>query len=171
MKKIATYFSLIAIVMAASTLLSCSKNNSDPDPEPPTPVAQKADVQYGIPDLHDLHALANVSVTYVDAAGKSVTENVTATPWAKEVKGITPPFTAKMTIKITRKAGIAYDRERYDIGSGYYLAHKKDSDVSYLDGNIKQFSTSTPVVVAKIEAFLIRLEEKDDTRTHNVPIL
>ncbi|MEG3047751.1 MAG: hypothetical protein RR872_03855 [Mucinivorans sp.] len=171
MKKNATYFSLAIITMACAILVSCNSNNSNPEPEPPVPTpAVKADVEYGIPDLYELHLLADVSITYIDATGKLLTENLASTPWSKEIKGITPPFTAKMTLTFKRKTDIKYNKS-YKIGSGYSLLYKRGSDKGYSILNGSAISSFLSISSQKIEAMLTKLEATPKTYTLAVPIL
>lgn len=158
MKKIINYLSVVILSITAISMVSCNDKSTD----------VYTIVEYKLPDLYDLHIYEDIELTYTDVTGESVTESIKSTPWSKELKNITRPFTAKMEMKLKRKQGITFDKGA-KLGSGYAILCK-NSDGSSV-GNQSLKGTFISISADKLENFLTKIESRKYAYELKIPVI
>lgn len=113
--------------MAIAIISACGDKNEDPKPDP-EPEVVTANVSYNYACAPDLLLMAQLSVTYTGADGKEITEVITSPEWNKNLKGITPPFTANMRITFTKNDDFTPEKESYKFGESYNVGYKTSSN-------------------------------------------
>lgn len=151
MKKIISRFGLIALMLSACmvTFTACGDDDDENGGETPTPTATTATITYSYTVGSDMLSIADVTISYEDASGKTVTEAMTSTTWTAKVTKEELPcsfngFKVNATLKDveltkdsyslgdTPKYSVNVGGEVYSHGSGSSLTIGKENVAAYI---------------------------------------
>lgn len=145
--------------LALISFNACGDDDNDPTPDP-TPEKVTTSVSYAYSCQPDLLLATDISVTYVGADGKDVSERITEKEWKKDLTNVAVPFTAKMEVVYAKKEGFTPEKDAYNFGDGY--------GISYATSNGKaesNSSTASSISIAKdraieyLDTFIAREKE------------
>lgn len=107
------FYMSVLVLMAALTLTSCGSDDDGKDE--PKPSTKTVNYEASVTLSQDLIDLCNVTLTYKDGDGKTVTENVTSTTWSKKFAVKTLPAVVGVKCDYKMKEGVQLTKEKYDI--------------------------------------------------------
>lgn len=122
----------ISVCLCIFCFVSCGDDKTEEGKTPDVPIV--ANVTYSYKCQNDNLAVFDISITYVGADNKDVTENITQSSWSKKLESVAVPFTAKMKTHRTEKEGFTPNKDIYTFGEG--------DGISYTTSN-GQFSDSS----------------------------
>lgn len=112
------FYMSVLVLMAALTLASCGGDEpsgpSGPSgPSEPTSksVLYEATAYFS----QDVLDLCDLTMSYKDSDGKTITETVTSTTWTKKVTVKSLPSTVGVKFGIKMKSGVELTKEKYDV--------------------------------------------------------
>lgn len=117
MKTISFYSLVLFVAMLVCGGFTACSDDEEGGPEEEVKTTGKFDFSFSLGD--DLLELANVEVTFIDAAGKKTTEEVTAFPWKKTVTFENVPVTVGYKVNVTAKTGIELTKDKYQVSDTY----------------------------------------------------
>lgn len=108
---------LVALMISACmpTFTACSSDDDSNGGDPAKPTTASMTYKYVVKG--DLFSVADITITYTDAEGKSVAETMTDTSWTKTVvKSL--PCSFGFTVAGSMKQGVELTKDLYDVGHG-----------------------------------------------------
>jgi hypothetical protein len=144
------FFMSVLVLMAALTMTSCGNDDGKDEPGSSKGTTYKAGVTFA----GDILDICDVTMTYKDAEGKSVSEKVTTTGWnlAVDVKKL--PATVGVRCDFKLKEGVQLNKDKYDLIAS--MAHvvvvngKENKDVA------RDFIKSSGVTKDKLASIITR---------------
>lgn len=118
MKKRILNLGLVMMLMASvwGTFAACSSDNEEAS-EPQTITAKAV---YSFTPTADLVSVADVTISYADAAGATQTVTCTsATEWTVTIEKTAPCSFSGFTVKTAMKSGVTLDKTGYELGYTY----------------------------------------------------
>ncbi len=105
------FFMSVLVLMAALTMTSCGNDDGKDEPGSSKSTTYKAGVTFA----GDILDICDVTMTYKDAEGKSVSEKVTTTGWnlAVDVKKLPATVGVKCDFKL--KDGVQLNKDKYEL--------------------------------------------------------
>ena len=109
------FYMSVLVLMAALTMTSCGSDDDKKGDEPSEPTSKSISYEASVTFSQDMINICDVTMTYKDSDGKSVTETVTSTTWSKKVnvKKLPAVVGAKCDFKL--KNGVQLTKESYDL--------------------------------------------------------
>lgn len=108
----------VLVLMTALTLASCGggddKQKDEPTPTP-TPTSKTVTYEATANFSQDVIDICDVTMSYKDGDGKTVTEAVKSTTWSKTVSVKNLPTTVGVKFGIKMKSGVNLTKEKYDL--------------------------------------------------------
>jgi predicted small secreted protein len=105
----------VLVLMAALTLTSCgSDDNKKDEPSEPTPTSKSVSYEATASFSQDVLDICDLTMSYKDSDGKTVTETVTSTTWTKKVTVKNLPSTVGVKFGIKMKSGVELTKDKYD---------------------------------------------------------
>ena len=108
----------VLVLMTALTLASCGggddKQKDEPTPTP-TPTSKTVTYEATANFSQDVIDICDVTMSYKDADGKTVTEAVKSTTWSKTVSVKNLPTTVGVKFGVKMKSGVNLTKEKYDL--------------------------------------------------------
>lgn len=150
-------FACIALI----SFNACGDDDNDPTPDP-KPEKVTASVSYAFSCQADLLLATDITVTYVNAEGKDVSEAVTEKEWKKELTNVAVPFTAKMNITYAKKDGFTPEKAIYNFGDGSGISYKTSNGKS--ESNSSE-SSSLSISKSRVNEYLDLLVSGDYTKS------
>ena len=113
------HMSVLAL-MAALTLASCGggddKERDEPSPTPtPTPTSKTVTYEANATFSQDVIDICDITMSYKDGDGKTISEAVTSTTWTKKVSVKNLPTTVGVRFGVKMKNGVQLTKEKYDL--------------------------------------------------------
>lgn len=108
----------VLVLMTALTLASCGggddKQKDEPTPTP-TPTSKTVTYEATANFSQDVIDICDVTMSYKDSDGKTVTEAVKSTTWSKTVSVKNLPTTVGVKFGVKMKSGVNLTKEKYDL--------------------------------------------------------
>lgn len=110
------FYMSVLVLMAALTLASCGSDDEKKKDEPsePTPTSKSVSYEATASFSQDVLDICDLTMTYKDSDGKTVTETVTSTTWTKKVTVKNLPATVGVKFGIKMKSGVELTKDKYD---------------------------------------------------------
>ena len=109
------FYMSVLVLMAALTLTSCgSDDNKKDEPSEPTPTSKNVSYEATANFSQDVLDICDLTMSYKDSDGKTVTETVTSTTWTKKVTVKNLPSTVGVKFGIKMKSGVELTKDKYD---------------------------------------------------------
>ena len=109
----------VLVLIAALTLASCGSGDDDKqkdEPTPtPTPTSKTVTYEANATFSQDVLDICDVTMSYKDGDGKTVSEAVTSTTWTKKVSVKKLPTTVGVRFGIKMKSDVQLTKEKYDL--------------------------------------------------------
>ncbi|MBR3100885.1 MAG: hypothetical protein IKH19_03925 [Muribaculaceae bacterium] len=112
------FYLSVMVLMATLTLTSCGDDDKKDEPKPQTPksVVYNVSVEFS----QELLDICNVTMTYKDGDGKTITETVTSKTWSKKVTVNKLPAVVGAKCDFNLKDGIQLTKDKYDLVANLY---------------------------------------------------
>lgn len=108
----------LIMFMALTAMCVCATSCSSSDEEVvPSVTVNGASYTLSLSPTEDHLTVFDIKVSYTNASGTTVQENVTTTPWSKTVEYTTFPVNYAVSVTQTLKTGVTYAKERYTLGA------------------------------------------------------
>ena len=110
------FYMSVLVLMAALTLASCGSDDEKKKDEPsePTPTSKSVSYEATANFSQDVLDICDLTMSYKDSDGKTVTETVTSTTWTKKVTVKNLPSTVGVKFGIKMKSGVELTKDKYD---------------------------------------------------------
>lgn len=110
----------VLVLMTALTLASCGggddKERDEPSPSPtPKPTSKTVTYEANATFSQDVIDICDITMSYKDGDGKTVSEAVTSTTWTKKVSVKNLPTTVGVRFGVKMKDGVQLTKEKYDL--------------------------------------------------------
>lgn len=115
------FYMSVMVLMTALTLASCGGGDDDrqkdePSPTPtPTPTSKTVTYEANATFSQDVIDICDITMSYKDGDGKTVSEAVTSTTWTKKVSVKNLPATVGVRFGVKMKNGVQLTKEKYDL--------------------------------------------------------
>lgn len=147
----------ISICLFIFCFVSCGDDKNEDGETPDIPVV--ANITYLYECQNDNLAAFDISITYVGADTKEVTEKIAQSPWSKKLERVAVPFTAKMKIHRTKKEGFTPNKDVYKFGEGNAISYTTSNNQS--NSSINGLS-SLSLAKEKLDQYIKSLLDKGD---------
>ena len=108
------FYMSVLVLMAALTLASCGSDDKKDEPSEPTPTSKSVSYEATASFSQDVLDICDLTMTYKDSDGNTVTETVTSTTWTKKVTVKNLPSTVGVKFGIKMKSGVELTKDKYD---------------------------------------------------------
>ena len=108
------FYMSVLVLMAALTLASCGSDDKKDEPSEPTPTSKSVSYEATANFSQDVLDICDLTMSYKDSDGKTVTETVTSTTWTKKVTVKNLPSTVGVKFGIKMKSGVELTKDKYD---------------------------------------------------------
>ena len=106
---------MVLLLMDALTKTSCgSHDNKKDEPSEPTPTSKSVSYEATASFSQDVLDICDLTMSYKDSDGKTVTETVTSATWTKKVTVKNLPSTVGVKFGIKMKSGVELTKDKYD---------------------------------------------------------
>lgn len=148
------------VLCALICLTSCDNTNNSND-NPIEPVT--TNVTYAINGGRDMTLICDLTINYTDATGASVSEQITALPWSKQITAAEVPFTAQMKLDIAPRASYE-EKSSYQVGVGFGISYTTTDGQSYNS----EIESSLSITKEKVAAYIAALQERTNQSTTTI---
>ena len=100
------FYALFAVAIISTTLTAC--NDNDDNIIIPTETTVPI-VAFGIADYYQAIEFVDLTLSYTNVKGESVTETIIKTPYKVVLAPVSTPYTGSFTLTATRKSGVEID--------------------------------------------------------------
>ena len=108
------FYMSVLVLMAALTLTSCGSDDKKDEPSEPTPTSKSVSYEATASFSQDVLDICDLTMSYKDSDGKTVTETVTSATWTKKVTVKNLPSTVGVKFGIKMKSGVELTKDKYD---------------------------------------------------------
>ena len=106
---------LLGLCAATCLLLGftgCDKNETESGED--DEIVKSARIHWSVDPSVDYLSLTDIRVSYTDAQGK-IQEEVIDKAWEKTIESDTVPFYAEITVQVTKKENLSFDKKEYEL--------------------------------------------------------